>query len=176
MIEKLIDPLRWRASDPERGSMAIEFAIAAPVLITLFLGAADYGTLMNSTASLRGAARAGTEYAKANWNNPAVTNATTSTEQQVCSFLALAFDTGTNTCSPVTPSVSTSCTCSDDLSVTCPTPGSGSTPCPVTAGQTDTRVFQFVSVTATRSFSPIFSWTGFAFPSTVTAASVVRTQ
>jgi Flp pilus assembly protein TadG len=157
--------------------MAIEFAIAAPVLITLFLGAADYGTLMNTAASLRGAARAGTEYAKANWNNPAVTNVTTSTEQQVCTFLALTFDTGTQTCSPVTPSVSTSCTCSDDASVTCPTPGSGSsTPCPVTAGQTDTRVFQFVSVTATQSFSPILSLTGFVFPSTVKATSVVRTQ
>jgi hypothetical protein len=44
----------------------------------------------------------------------------------------------------------------------------------VTAGQTDTRVLQFVSVTATRGFSPIFSWPG--FPSTVTATSVVRTQ
>jgi len=176
MIRKFIDSLHRRASDPESGTMAVEFAIAAPVLITLFLGAADYGALMNTAASLRGAARAGTEYAKANWNNPAVTNVTTSTEQQVCSFFPLTFDTGTNTCSPVTPSVSTSCTCSDDVSVTCPTPGSGSTPCPVTAGQTDTRVFQFVSVTATRSFSPIFSWTGFAFPSTVAATSVVRTQ
>jgi Flp pilus assembly protein TadG len=105
MIKKLIDSFHRRAGDSERGSMAIEFAIAAPVVITLFLGAADYGTLMNTAASLRGAARAGTEYAKANWNNPAVTNVTTSTEQQVCSFLALSFDTGTNTCSPVTPSV-----------------------------------------------------------------------
>src|SRR5438552_1579513 len=105
MIKKLIDSLRRRASDPESGTTAVEFAIAAPVLITLFLGAADYGTLMHTAASLRGATRAGTEYAKANWNNPAVTNVTTSTEQQVCSFLALTFDTGTSTCSPVTPSV-----------------------------------------------------------------------
>ena len=176
MIKKLIDSLHRRASDPESGTMAVEFAIAAPVLITLFLGAADYGILMNTAASLRGAARAGTEYAKANWNNPAVTNVTTSTEQQVCSFLALTFDTGTSTCSPVTPSVSTSCTCSDDASVTCPTPGSGSTPCPVTGGQTDTRVLQFVSVTASQSFSSIFSWTSFAFPPTVSATSVVRAQ
>jgi len=157
--------------------MAIEFAIATPVLLTLFVGVADYGTLMNTAGSLRGATRAGAEYAKANWNNPTVTNVITSTEQQVCSFLARPFDTGTSTCSPVTPSVSTSCTCSDDASVTCPTPGSGSSsPCPVTSGQTDTRVFNFVSVTATQPFSPIFSWTGFAFPSTVTATSVVRTQ
>jgi hypothetical protein len=31
-------------------------------------------------------------------------------------------------------------------------------------------------VTATEAFSPIFSWASFAFPDSVTATTVVRTQ
>src|SRR5215470_18211461 len=114
MIKKLIASLYRRCDDWERGAIAVEFAFAAPVLITLALGAADFGGLMNTAASLRGATRAGAEYAKANWNNPSVTNVTTDTEQKVCGFLGLTLANGL--CSPVTPNVSTSCTCDDDTS------------------------------------------------------------
>src|SRR5215470_5862118 len=120
MLRTLIGSLRSVDNCRERGSMAIEFAIAATVLIPLVIGVADYGMLMNTAASLRGATRAGAEYAKANWNNPSVTNPTTGTEQRVCGFLGLTLSSGT--CSPVTPGVTTSCTCADTppTSVTCP--------------------------------------------------------
>ena len=70
MIRHLIGLLGRPGVDQERGSIAIEFAIALPVLATLILGIADYGILMNTAATLRGATRAGAEYAKAYWNNP----------------------------------------------------------------------------------------------------------
>ena len=170
MIKKLIASLYRRCDDWERGAIAVEFAFAAPVLITLALGAADFGSLMNASASLRGATRAGAEYAKANWNNPSVTNPTTATEQQVCGFLGLTLLSGS--CSPVTPSVATSCTCDDNSSVT-PCPPTGTNPC---ASQTNPGVLLYVTVTATQSFSPLFSWTGFAFPSSLAATTTVRTQ
>ena len=170
MVQEVIQSLRRRSYDWTRGNVAIEFAIAAPVLIMIILGVADYGTLMNTSASLRGATRAGAEYARANWNNPSVSDPTTGAEQQVCGFLGLSFASGS--CSPVTPGVSTSCTCVDNTSVTCPT-STGSNPC---SANSDPRVLVYVTVTATQSFSPIFSWSSFAFPSTLTENTLVRTQ
>ena len=171
MIGHLIGLLGRPGVDQERGSIAIEFAIALPVLATLIIGAADYGVLMNTAATLRGATRAGAEYAMAYWNNPSVSNVATATQQQVCSTLGLTLTSGS--CSPVTPSVSTSCTCADNTSVTpCPP---DSNPC---ASKTNPPegVLLYVTVQATESFSPIFSWASFAFPASVTATTVVRTQ
>jgi Flp pilus assembly protein TadG len=170
MINKLIASLHRRGADREKGTIAVEFAFAAPVLITLALGAADYGSLMNTSASLRGATRAGAEYAKANWNNPSVTNPTTATEQQVCGFLGLTLSGGS--CSPVTPSVATACTCDDNSSVT-PCPPTGTNPC---ASNANPGVLLYVTVTATQSFTPILSWPSFAFPSSLAATTAVRTQ
>ena len=58
MIANLIGLLRRRRVDWKRGSIAIEFAIALPVLATLILGVYDYGALMYTSASLRAATRA----------------------------------------------------------------------------------------------------------------------
>jgi len=171
LFGKLIE--LWHRGRPHRqqGSLSVEVAVAAPVLITLVLGAVDFGFLMNTAASLRGATRAGAEYAKANWNNPSVTDATTSTEQHVCGFLGLTLSSGS--CSPVTPTVTDSCVCAyDNTSVTCPAAGDAN-PC---SAKADTRLLVSVAVTASQSFSPIVSWTKFAFPSTVSATTTMRTQ
>ena len=171
MIKKLIALLHRRRPDNwDRGTLTVEFAFASPILIVAVLGAADIGALMNTAASLRGATRAGAEYAKANWNNPSVTNVTTGTEQQVCGFLGLTLASGT--CSPVTPGVTNSCTCDDNTSVS-PCPPTGTNPC---ASQTPSGVIQYVTVTAQQTFSPILSWASFVFPNPVQAATTVRTQ
>lgn len=172
MIKKLIALLHRRRDDRERGAIAVEFAFAAPVLIGLALGAADLGSLMNTSASLRGATRAGAEYAKANWNNPSVANPTTATEQQVCGFLGLTLSSGS--CSPVTPTIATSCTCDDNSSVS-PCPPTSGNPCSA-SNPLNPGVLLYVTVTATRSFSSIFPWPGFAFPTSLTATTAVRTQ
>ena len=173
MFEKLIVLLHWRRRDRERGSMAVEFALAAPVLITLVLAVVDFGSFMNTSASLRGATRAGAEYAKANWNDPLIAaNVTTATEQKVCGFLALTLSG--SSCSPVTPNVSSACTCTDGTSASCPSAG-GANPC-IAIVPLDPRVLVSVTVTATQSFSPMFSWASFALPTTVTAETTVRTQ
>src|ERR1700730_7252796 len=59
---------RGRGSLGVDGAAAVELAIAAPVLILLVLGVADYGVLMGDTASLESAARAGAEVAKGHPN------------------------------------------------------------------------------------------------------------
>jgi len=170
MIKKLVTLLHRRRGGCNKGTLTVEFAFAAPILIVAVLGAADIGSLMNTAASLRGATRAGAEYAKANWNNPSVTNVTTGTEQQVCGFLGLTLASGT--CSPVTPGVTNSCTCDDNTSVS-PCPPTGTNPC---AAQTPSGVIQYVTVTAQQNFNPILSWASFVFPSPVQASTKVRTQ
>ena len=170
MIKKLIALLHRRRDDWDKGTLTLEFAFAAPILVVAALGAADIGALMNTAASLRGATRAGAEYAKANWNNPSVTNPTTGTEQQVCGFLGLTLSSGT--CSPVTPGVTTSCTCDDNTSVS-PCPPTGSNPC---ASLSNKGVLLYVTVTAQQNFTPILSWASFVFPAQVQASTKVRTQ
>jgi Flp pilus assembly protein TadG len=170
MIKKLVALLHRRRDGWDKGTLTLEFAFAAPILTVAVLGAADIGVLMNTAASLRGATRAGAEYAKANWNNPSVTNVTTGTEQKVCGFLGLTLSSGS--CSPVTPGVTTSCTCADNSAVT-PCPPTGTNPC---ASLTNKGVLLYVTVTATQSFSPILSWASFAFPTNVAASTAMRTQ
>jgi TadE-like protein len=178
MLQKLFGLLR-RQRDCNRGSMAVEFALAVPALAMLVLGVADFGALMNTSASLRGAARAGAEYAEANWNNLLVSDPTTGAEQQVCGFLGLTLSGGS--CSPVTPTVTPVCTCTDGTWITgndCPPDSSDPTPCN-SVSNGDKRVLVSVTVTATQNFHPMFSWALFswAFPwSTLSAATTVRTQ
>jgi Flp pilus assembly protein TadG len=172
MIKKLVALLHRRRNGWDKGTLTLEFAFAAPILIVAVLGAADIGALMNTAASLRGATRAGAEYAKANWNNPSVTNVTTGTEQKVCGFLGLTLSSGT--CSPVTPWVTTSCTCNDNTSVT-PCPPSTGNPC-FASNPLNPGLVIDVTVTAQQSFSPILSWASFVFPSPVQATTTVRTQ
>jgi TadE-like protein len=170
MIKKLVALLHRCRDDWNKGTLTLEFAFASPIIIVAVLGAADIGSLMNTAASLRGATRAGAEYAKANWNNPSVTNVTTGTEQKVCGFLGLTLSSGT--CSPVTPGVTQSCTCDDNTSVS-PCPPTGTNPC---ASQTPPEVIQYVTVTAQQTFNPILSWASFVFPSPVQATTTMRTQ
>jgi Flp pilus assembly protein TadG len=169
MIKKLVTLLHRRRHDWDKGTLTLEFAFAAPILTVAILGAADIGSLMNTAASLRGATRAGAEYAKANWNNPSVTNLTTGIEQKVCGFLGLTLTSG---CSPVTPGVTTSCTCDDNSSVS-PCPPTGTNPC---AAQTNPGVLEYVTVTAQQNFTPILSWTSFVFPAQIQASTKLRTQ
>jgi Flp pilus assembly protein TadG len=178
MIAKLIELLRWPRAGCDGGSMAIEFALAIPVLATLVMGIADYGSLMNTAASLRGATRVGAEYVLANWNNPSISSSTltTNAEDQVCNFLGLTPSSGS--CSPVTPGVSSACKCSDGTWTTgnnCPPDSTDATPCS-SVSNGDYRVLVSVSVTASQSFTPMFSWASFAFPSTVSASTTIRTQ
>ena len=158
MIEKLIEVLRRCWSGRNGGAAAVEFAITAPVLIVLVLGAADYGILMDTAASLVAASRAGGEVAKV---NPTVTGA------QLTALGIFPSGATSNVSAP-------SCTCFDNTTVTCPAPGgAGANPC---AAKSDTRVLRYVTVSATQSFSPVVSWTSFTFPGSLNATTVVRTQ
>jgi Flp pilus assembly protein TadG len=156
MLEQLLRLLRRWQHATSSGTATIELAITAPLLITLLLGVADYGILMNSADLLVGATRAGAEVVKANQNVTAA------------QLTALnIFPSG------ATPTISAPfCTCVDNTSVTCPGAGAAN-PC---AAKADTRVLKYLGVSATQSFTPLFAWASFAFPSSLGANTFVRLQ
>jgi Flp pilus assembly protein TadG len=151
-MENLIASSRRRRAAPNAGAAAVELAFTAPLLVALALGIADYGALMNSAASLVSATRAGAEVVMANRNATA-------------SDLTALFPSG------ATPAISGPiCACSDNTStacpptgsVTCPTPGSATNPCALSTGP-DTRVHNYLQVSATQTVSPILSITNLLY-------------
>src|SRR5260370_11113962 len=64
MSGRLTESLHFLRRARNSGAAAVECAITAPLLVVLALGAADYGFLMTSAASLEGATRAVAEYAR----------------------------------------------------------------------------------------------------------------
>jgi len=150
---------RARATRPrgafEAGSALVEFAIAAPILIILVLGTADYASLANDTMNLRAATRGAAEYAQA---HPTASGATVAAYGN--------FPAG------VTPAVSIVCTCIDNSARTCPAAGAVN-PC---SAMSDRRVIQYVRVSATQTFAPWFSSADFAFPSSLSASTLLRIQ
>jgi Flp pilus assembly protein TadG len=161
------------------GAAAVELAITVSFLAVLALGIADYGILMNDSAALMGASRAGAEYAIGAPSDQ------TGIEQQVCAFFGLTLS-GTS-CSPVTPAASApACYCIDGTSVSCNAAGvcASKTNPYISGNPADPRVLEYVTVTAQQNFSPLFNVqnfgviapTTFAFPGTLTGTTVARTQ
>src|SRR5215469_2383312 len=167
------------------GAALAEFGIAAPLLIFLVLGIANYGALMNTTAALEGATRAVAEYAKNSQQCNTATGggylADSGCITAIASFVST-LQTNNNMLSKATftPSASLTtsgnyCTCVDGTVKSC---SSGS--CNVGG---DTRLLQYVRVTGTvSSYKPWFTVTNFynlgsfGFPSSLTAQTTIRVQ
>lgn len=90
----------------ERGAVAVEFAILAPVLVMLLLGIVEFGRAYNAQASLSAAAREGVRVMAISNNISAANTAAKSTAVSLMPGLAdtnIAFknlDTGTTSCAP----------------------------------------------------------------------------
>jgi Flp pilus assembly protein TadG len=165
---------RRRKSTRNAGSAAVEFAITVPLLVAVALGAADYGTMAVQQAALEGATRAGAEYARTNCTTIPLTSArTTGTQSRVTGFTTFSPALNAFDCASEHSCVLAVCTCADGTSVSCPGPGAPTNPC---AAKADPRLLEYVSVTATQTFSPLFSYASFAFPPSLSATTVARIQ
>jgi Flp pilus assembly protein TadG len=143
------------------GSVIVEFALAAPILVTLVLGIADFGMLAARTAALEGATRVGAEYAR---NNSTCQDITAST--CISGIKSAMQSTGNFSPALTYPSdPSPSCECDDGTSITCGTTCVG-------AGKTPNRVL--VTVTASQTYTPILPWPG--IPTSITASTEMRIQ
>jgi Flp pilus assembly protein TadG len=171
----------------QSGAALAEFAIAAPLMLFLVLGIANYGALMNTAAALEGATRAVAEYAKNSQQCNTATGggwlADSGCITAIASFVST-LQTNNNMLSKATfdPSSSSSyttpgnyCTCVDGTVKSC---SSGT--CNV-AG--DTRLLQYIRVTGTvSSYKPWFTVANFyslgsvGVPSSLTAQTTIRVQ
>jgi Flp pilus assembly protein TadG len=163
-------PFRRSQESRNAGTAAVEFAIIAPLLVLLGIGLADYGGLVATSAGLEGAARAGAEVVL---SNPGVTAAQLNNLGLIPTVFA-------SSPSP-TFSLSLSCTCVNNSTVSpCP-PAVNTTPCAsVTNPYTnspDQRVLVYEAVTVTQSsFASLVSFSNFLFPSSLSASALVRRQ
>ncbi len=125
VVESLIGLCRRQQNGWKSGSATVELAITAPLLVVLVLGAADYGALTNSAASLEGATRAVAEFAR---NSTACGGGLTTTCTTGISSLVSTLQTNNTSLSGATFTPSTVCTCVDGATKTCPAAG-GTNPC-----------------------------------------------
>lgn len=155
-------PLTGRGFFGIDGTAITEFALAAPILVTVVIGIADLAMLAARTAALEGATRVGAEYAR---NNSTCQSDITGTSC-IAGIKNAVRSTGSFSPAITFPSDPTpSCECDDGSSITCGTTCTG-------AGKTPNRVL--VTVTASQAFTPIISWPG--IPSSLTASTEMRIQ
>jgi hypothetical protein len=144
------------------GSVAAEFAFAAPILVMLVVGVADFGMLTARSAALAGATRAGAEYARNSTTCKADLGGTSCTAG-IKSVIQSAVSSGPTLTFPSTfPPI---CKCDDGNAITCGTTCVG-------PGKVPNRVL--IAVTATQAFTPIVPWPG--IPTSVTKTTEIRVQ
>jgi len=193
MIVNVIRSWLSRCSPGDRGAAAVEFAITAPLLVILAIGAADYGAIMNNGSSLEGATRAVAEYARdssqcagsglasstctSGINSLVSTLQTNDTSLSSASFKLPNYPSfGTTSTVPLpAPSNTTPpcnyCTCTDGTVVDCAT-GACSVGTPP-----DTRVIGYIRIMATLSATPLVSYASLPLPSSaLSAQTTTRTQ
>jgi Flp pilus assembly protein TadG len=139
----------------DAGAAAIEFALAAPLLIALLIPMIDLGAGFQQQMLVQDAAQAGAQYALAHgWNNTAIQSAVTSATA-LSGIQA-------------SPAPAKSCGCPQGTSVAAASCGGT---CP--SGQS---VGTYVTVGAQVSYSPLIPYPMFGQSITLSAQSTVRIQ
>jgi hypothetical protein len=159
-VRRRLAPL-WRRNG---GNAAVEFGLTVPILMILLAGGADYALLANNLLNLQAATRGAVEWAKANPPTSSTTVTCTTGSSGICTYGS--FPSGASvTYGPV-------CICTDNS-----TQPSGTCPGSATCSLTDSRVIEYVSVSAT--LSNIQYWIPYSnllLPSSVSASSWLRIQ
>jgi Flp pilus assembly protein TadG len=137
-----------------RGTVAVEFALVAPVIILIAAGVVDFGLLEINNAALLGATRIGAQYALL---HPADT-----------AGIQRVIEASTELSLPLSVSSSSAltCECADGSSIDC------SRACATTGLPGPNRVF--VTVSASQAFTPLVPWPGLPTALTATVALRVR--
>lgn len=139
----------WRRD--ERGTTAVEFAIALPILALMMVGLADLGLAINEKMRLTSAVRAGAQSGYGNAGNSAA-------------IIQAVKDSSGLPAGGVTVTATTSCACADGSSVAC------DGQCP--SGEVRT----YLTVTATEAYSLLIKYPGISGPTSLSATSVLRVQ
>lgn len=181
---------RRGALKDERGSAAVEFAIIAPILGLMLAGVADFGGVIFVKFRMENAVSAGANYAIVNASKVTSTNAS-ALASKISAVVANSgsASSGTNTvvinngpsATTSAGSASTAGTAANADSCYCPsvvsstlTWGSAAT-CGSTCASGGTAG-KFITITANRNYSPLFSSYGIVNGSSVTVKVTVQVQ
>lgn len=136
------------------GSAAAEFALAAPIVLLIAAGIADFGMLATRSAALAGTTRIGAEYAR---RHPLDTTSIQHSMQSSMTFTpALTFPAN----------FPQRCECDDQTSIAC------TESCAAVGRPGPNRLF--ISVAASQRFNPLVPWPG--IPASLTATTEMRLQ
>jgi Flp pilus assembly protein TadG len=152
-------PWRFRLARHPRpldchGSVAAEFALAAPVVILIAVGIADFGMLAAKSAGLASSTRIGAEYARV---YPLDIDGIQRSTQRAMSFAPALILPAT---------FPRRCECDDASPIAC------NESCATVGRPAPNRVF--ITVSASQPFTPLVPWPG--IPATLTAATEMRMQ
>jgi Flp pilus assembly protein TadG len=151
------DPIT-RALGDTSGAAGVEFALMAPALIVLLIGAVDVGDLAYQKAQVSAAANAGALYA--------IHNGGGST-----SNIATAASSATPITLSATPTVSTLYYCvGGDGTLTAAASAGAS------CGAGKPVAGTYIQVTTQATYKPLVSWGNWSSPTTLSAQTIVRTQ
>jgi Flp pilus assembly protein TadG len=177
LVPRWLPRRRGRRHLGSTGSVAVELALTAPILVTLAVGIADFGNLFNFSQALEAATRIGAEYAlrgsscQQDWGQATAPGGACTSAIQSAVTNSLAFSPAL-----APPTVGLVCECASKA-----TPSTYmATPCgtscftsPPAGGYTGpNRVF--ITVGATQPFSAMISWPG--MPTTLAAVTTIRVQ
>jgi len=164
---------RLFTTQENKGVAAVEFAIYGTVFLMIVAATVDIGLLLFTQSELDASVSAGAQYAA----NSAALVATNPSglNTNISDIVSNANGTGWAT---VTVNVNNS---NDETGCYCPTgtPGNWTWGSTVTCGSSCTGGGvggQFVTITASRSISPIFSSFGFVSSGTISRSALVETQ
>jgi|SRR5271165_2600645 len=136
------------------GSVVVEFALVAPVIIVIAAGIADFGMLATKSAALAAVTQIGAEYARSHHLDA---TGTQNAMQVAMNFApALTFP----------PSFQQSCECDDGTLIAC------TESCATFGRPGPNRVF--IRISANQPFTPLVPWPG--IPAVLTATTEVRLQ
>ena len=152
-----------RLAGSEHGTSAVEFALAAPVLLALLVPLADFGIAFSEQLQVQQAAQAGAHYAALHpWNsNSATTIANAVTSANNLPGLS------------ATPAPSQSCGCPNGSAITSATCGST---CSNGNGGSAGIAGYYVTVSAQATYRPQLPYSMLGSSLTLSATSTVRTQ
>jgi len=136
----------------ECGSVAVEFALAVPILVLLLGGLADFGRAFYDRMALETAARGAVQYARQYPHDTA-------------GIRLAALNAGRLPATITVDAPAPFCECPDG------TPNECSTACP--SGE---AVLRFLSVTVREDFQTLFSYPGIPSPLPLVGAAVIRVQ
>lgn len=147
------NPKRSSGTAKKRGSIVVEFALAAPVLVLLFLGAADFARVFHAALIVSDAAHAGALYGAQSTTTAAdttgISNAATSAAQELPGMVV---------------SSSESCKCPDGTTTVCST------------GVCTGTKQVYVNVTAHYGFQTLFPYPGIPHTIGLGRTAVLRAQ